>query len=108
MDTIIENTNQISESKKSSTSIIVSEISLPQNVEVLQKKTATIFIRNSKKFVLKGRAGEVTNRIKELGTRLEVYSDNIIEKCHLGTTRGVVRGIQNTKDLQVLLNKYFR
>lgn len=92
---------------KTSTTIIVSEIVLPENVELIAKKTATIFVKDSSKFVLKGRTGEVTNATKDLGPNLLVYSNETIEKCHLGKTRGVVRGIKNTKELQEIINKYF-
>jgi hypothetical protein len=90
------------------TAIDVSVLELPKGVEIVQKKTAITFIRGEKKAVLKGRALEITNPIKELGKRMERYSDEIIQKCHLGSVKAVVRGVNDTMDLQAILKKYYK
>ena len=88
--------------------ISLNELKLPKNVEMIQKKTSVSFRRNSKKAVLKGSALEITNPIKELGSRVKRYSEDVIQKCHLGSIRGVVPGIKDSVDLQRVLNKYFK
>jgi hypothetical protein len=88
--------------------IAIKQLTLPKGVELKQSKTAITFIRNGKKAVLKGHALELTNPIKELGSRVKKYSNELIEKCHLGAIRAVVPGVADTVDLQKILNKYFR
>ena len=90
------------------TGIAVADLRLPKNVAMNKTKTAVTFYRGTKKAVLKGRALEVTNPIKELEKRLRKYSQDVIENCHLGSIRGVVSGIENTVDLQKILTKYFK
>jgi hypothetical protein len=51
---------------------------------------------------------EITNPIKELGSRVKIYTEKVIEDCHLGSIKAVVPGVQNTVDLQKILNKYFK
>jgi len=88
--------------------IVLKEIALPTDVELREKKTATIFIRGSRKAILKGRALELTNPIKELGKRVKVYSEDVVTKCHLGSVKAVIPGVEDTVDLQKILNKYFK
>lgn len=88
--------------------LTLNSINLPKNVEMIQKKSAIFFIRGERKAILKGRALEITNPIKELGSKLKIFSDEIIEKCHLGSIRGIVPKIENTIELQKILNKYFK
>jgi len=92
----------------STATITVEELTLPKGVEVRKNKTAITFKRGNKKAVLKGRALEITNPIKELGKRVERYSDDVIQSCHLGNIRGVIRGVKDTVDLQGLLKKYYK
>lgn len=89
-------------------SINTGELVLPQGVEVIAKKSATTFVRGEKKAVLKGHALEITSVLKELSTRVKQYSDEVIEKCHLGSVKGVINGVEDSVDLQKILNKYFR
>lgn len=89
-------------------SIAVSDLSLPKGVEVKQSKTATTFYRGNKKAVLKGRALEISNPIKELGKRVERYSEDVIKSCHLGSIKAVIRGVKDAVDLQSILRKYYK
>jgi hypothetical protein len=88
--------------------IVIADLQLPKNVEVKENKTAITFVRGSKKAVLKGRALEITNPIKELGKRVERYSDDVIQSCHLGNIKAVIRGVKDTVDLQGILKKYYK
>lgn len=88
--------------------ITLKTLVLPEGVEMIQKKTAITFVRGEKKAVLKGRALEVTNILKELGSRLRTYSEDVIEKCHLGSIQGVINGVEDTVDLNSILAKYFK
>jgi len=88
--------------------LVLKGLSVPKGVEIVSKKSATIFFRGEKKAVLKGHALEITNPIKTLGDRVKVYSAKVIESCHLGSIKAVVPGIQNTVDLQKIINKYFK
>ena len=88
--------------------IDISAVKLPKGVECKTTKTATSFIRNTKKAILKGRALELTNPIKELGDRVKKYSAKVIEKCHLGSVQGVLPGVKDTIDLQKILRTYFK
>lgn len=90
------------------TAIVVKDLTLPKGVEIKENKTAITFYRGDRKAVLKGKALEITNPVKDLGKRLETYSDEVIQNCHLGNIRGVIRGVKDTVDLQGILNKYFR
>jgi len=88
--------------------IALKALVLPAGVEMIQKKTAITFVRGEKKAVLKGRALEVTNILKEMGSRLRTYSADVIEKCHLGSIQGVINGVEDTVDLNSILAKYFK
>lgn len=88
--------------------IVIKDVVLPKGVEVKQSKSATTFIRGEKKAVLKGRALEITNPIKELGKRVERYSAEVIESCHLGLIKAVIRGVEGTVDLNAILKKYYK
>ena len=94
--------------KASKPSIDISALTLPKGVEIKTTKTATSFFRNTKKAILKGRALELTNPIKELGDRVKKYSAKVIEKCHLGSVQGVLPGVKDTVDLQKILRTYFK
>jgi hypothetical protein len=99
------------ETKKERTAkqeIALKALVLPAGVEMIQKKTAITFVRGEKKAVLKGRALEVTNILKEMGSRLRTYSADVIEKCHLGSIQGVINGVEDTVDLNSILAKYFK
>lgn len=87
--------------------IDLKSVALPKGVEVRASKTAITFIRGDKKAVLKGRALEVTNTPKTL-KRIEAYSAEIIEKCHLGAIKGVIRGVADAVDLSKILGAYYK
>lgn len=91
----------------STATINVTDVTLPKNVEVRKTKTSITFYRGDKKAILKGRALEVTNTPKTV-KRIEVYSDETIEKCHLGSIRGVIRGVVDAVDLTKILNAYYK
>jgi hypothetical protein len=88
--------------------IVIEDLVLPKGVTVEQKKSSVTFIRGEKKAVLKGRALEITNPIKELGKRVERYSDEVIVSCHLGSIKAVIRGVSDTVDLNAILKKYYK
>jgi hypothetical protein len=92
----------------SATAIVIADLRLPKNVEMKENKTSVTFVRGNKKAVLKGRALEITNPIKELGKRVERYSDDVIQNCHLGNIKAVIRGVKDTVDLQGILKKYYK
>lgn len=106
----VETTTMVLEKKalKQKPRIAIHEINLPKGVEVRQTKTATTFFRKAKKAILKSHALEVTNVVKSLGERLQTYSDEMIERCHLGTVRGIVKGVKDKNDLQKILTRYFK
>lgn len=87
--------------------IDITAVKLPKGVEMVTKKTAITFIRGEKKAVLKGRALEVTNTPKTL-KRIEAYTDEVIEKCHLGAIKGVIRGVADAIDLTKILAAYYK
>jgi hypothetical protein len=87
--------------------IDITAVTLPKGVEVRSGKTAITFIRGEKKAVLKGRALEVTNTPKTL-KRIKVYTEEIIEKCHLGAIKGVIRGVADAIDLSKILAAYYK
>jgi hypothetical protein len=91
-----------------STSIAIADLNLPQGVEVKEMKTAISFTKGSKKAYLKGRSLEITNPIKELGSRVKRYSEEIIEKCHLGNVQACIPAVADTVDLNKILNRYFK
>lgn len=88
--------------------INLKELELPNGVEMAEKKTCVTFVRGEKKAILKGKALEVTSALKELGNRLKVFTDEQIEKCHLGSVQGIVADIENSVDLNNILAKYFK
>jgi hypothetical protein len=85
----------------------VADLKLPREVEVKRNKTAMTFRSGNKKAVLKGRSLEVSHPTKKMGRRLEVFSKEAIDRCHLGVIKGIIRGIQDSVDLSAILNKYF-
>jgi hypothetical protein len=99
-------------SKKAATAntnaIAVNAVTLPAGVEMIAKKTCITFVRGEKKAILKGRALEVTSVLKELGDRVKAYTGEQIEKCHLGSVRGIIAGVEDTVDLDKILAKYFK
>jgi hypothetical protein len=88
--------------------VVLQDLVLPQGVEVAQSKSAIKFVKGSKKAYLKGSNLEITNPIKELGTRVRRYSDEVIEKCHLGAVQACIPSVADTVDLQKILNRYFK
>ncbi|MDD5649774.1 MAG: hypothetical protein PHF86_05040 [Candidatus Nanoarchaeia archaeon] len=88
--------------------IDVKELALPNGVEMTAQKTCITFVRGEKKAILKGRALELTSVLKELGDRVKVFTDAQIEKCHLGSVRGIIAGVEDTVDLNKILAKYFK
>lgn len=94
--------------KPTTVAINIKDLTLPNGVEMAAKKTCITFTRGEKKAILKGRALEVTSALKELGDRLKVFTEEQIEKCHLGSVRGIVAGIEDSVDLNRILAKYFK
>jgi hypothetical protein len=92
---------------KAVAAIDLNAVTLPKGVEMKPGKSAITFIRGEKKAVLKGRALEVTNTPKTL-KRIETYTEEIIEKCHLGAIKGVVRGVADAIDLTKILAAYYK
>ena len=88
--------------------IDVGALVLPAGVEMTVLKTATRFDKNGKKAYLKGSNLEITNPIAALGSRVKRYSDVIIEKCHLGAVCASIPAVEDTVDLQKILNRYFK
>lgn len=88
--------------------MVLEGLTLPKDVEQINRKTATIFKRNNKKAILKGKALEITNPIKELGDRVRKYSEQEIEKCHLGSVQAVITGVKDCVDLNKILKVYFK
>jgi hypothetical protein len=88
--------------------INVKELALPNGVEMTAKKTCITFVRGEKKAILKGRALELTSVLKELGDRVKAFSEEQIEKCHLGSVRGIIAGVEDAVDLNKILAKYFK
>jgi hypothetical protein len=88
--------------------IVVSDLKLPAGVEVVTTKTAVRFQKGNKKAYLKGSNLEITNPLKELGKRMKAYSEQVIEKCHLGNVQAAIPAIADTVDLQKILTRYFK
>ena len=88
--------------------INIKELVLPKNVEVNEMKSCVQFKIGDRKAYLKGRNLELTNPIKELGVRVKHYSEEIIEKCHLGNVQGMIPSVADTIDLQKILVRYFK
>lgn len=88
--------------------IDVNALVLPNGVEMKVMKTATRFDKNGKKAYLKGTNLEITNPIAALGSRVKRYTDEIIEKCHLGQVSAAIPAVEDTVDLQKILNRYFK
>lgn len=84
------------------------QIKLPKNVELKATKSSITFARGERKAVLKSHALEITNPIKELGKRMKAYTEETIKKCHLGSIKGVINGIEDSVDLQKIIDKYFK
>lgn len=87
--------------------IDVTELSAPEGVEILQKKTCVIIKSATRKMALKGRLLELTHPTKSLDKRVEEIDVAKIKKSHLGAMRGFLRGVEDTVDLQGVINKYF-
>ena len=88
--------------------IDVNALVLPNGVVMKVMKTAIRFDKNGKKAYLKGTNLEITNPIAALGNRVKRYSDVIIEKCHLGQVSASIPAVEDTVDLQKILNRYFK
>lgn len=88
--------------------IDVKTLALPADVEMKEMKTAVLFRKGDKKAYLKGCGLELTNPTKELGNRVRRYTEEIIEKCHLGSVQAIIPGIADTIDLQKVLARYFK
>ena len=86
--------------------ISVKGIALPTGVSVRSTKTMTVFDRNGKKLILKGKRIEATSYIKTL-KRLKKLTDKQILSGHLGKVRAV--GIvDDAVHLAKFLKRYFR
>lgn len=88
--------------------ILLENLVIPTDVERVDRKTAIIFKRNNKKAILKGKALEITNPLKELGDRVRRYSTEEIERCHLGSVQAIITGVKDVVDLNKILKVYFK
>lgn len=88
--------------------MVLEGLELPNDVERIDRKTATIFRRNNKKAILKGRALEVTSCLKELAKRTKQYTGEEISRCHLGSVSGIISGVKDVVDLNKILKVYFK
>ncbi len=92
----------------STATIVLKDIKAPANVEMKIMKSCTVFKANGKKAYLKGSNLEITSPLKELGKRVQHYTAEVIEKCHLGLVKAAIPDIADTVDLQKILNRYFK
>lgn len=87
--------------------ISIKGMTLPNGVSVRSTKTMTVFDRNGKKVILKGKRIEVTSYIKDLKKNVTKLTEKQIESGHLGKVRAV--GFVDTAvHLAKFLKRYFR
>ena len=85
-----------------------STLVMPAGVSMTNMKTGIKFEKGEKKAYLKGSNFEITNPTKALGSRVKVYSEAVIEKCHLGAVCAAIPAIADAVDLQKVINRYFK
>ena len=88
--------------------IKVSEIKLGKEIIIKEMKSATTFFNASRKACLKGRNLELTMADVIKDDRVVVLTKEYITTHHLGAMRAILKNVADTKDLQNLLNLYFK
>jgi hypothetical protein len=85
----------------------VKALVLPKEITTEIMKTCVV-IRNANgnKYYLKGHTLEITHFIPALAKRITKFSDEVIEKCHLGHVTCKMT-VTDTADLQDVLVKHF-
>jgi len=88
--------------------IKVSDIKLGKEIIIKEMKSATTFFNASRKACLKGRNLELTMADVIKDDRVTVLTKDYITTHHLGAMRAILKNVADTKDLQALLNTYFK
>ena len=96
------------EEKAAKAEIVIKDLKLPKEIIVKVMTTCTSFVNaKGNKWYLKGRTLEITTPVAALSKRVEKFSKEVIEKCHLGHVTCCIRDIADTDDLQSILSKHF-
>jgi len=88
--------------------IKVEDIKLASGIVIKPMKSATTFFNASQKACLKGRNLELTVADIIKDDRVTVLTKEYITTHHLGAMRAILKNVADTKDLQNLLNTYFK
>jgi hypothetical protein len=89
--------------------IMIADLKLPEGVIMEAKKSCVKFslAGATKKAYLKGTQFEVTDLVASLSGRIEAFGAKLIKENHLGNSKGTIKKIQGTADLQSIIDLYF-
>jgi len=82
-------------------------VKAPKDVEVKVCKSAIIYIKGEVRAALKGRTLEVSNPANIKHANLTTFTKEEVVKRHLGSMNGLVRKIQDNKELESILTQLF-
>jgi len=89
--------------------IILSNLVMPKDVIMDVKKSCTKFSKAglTKKAYLKGTQFEITDLVQSLDSRTTKFDPKLIRKNHLGNSKGTIKNVKDTSDLQDIINQYW-
>ena len=87
--------------------IVIKDLVLPKEIVVKEMKSC-VAVTNAKgnKAYLKGHSLEISTDIPGLEDRTTYFKKDIIAKCHLGKSIGLIKNVADTKDLQNILKLF--
>ena len=93
--------------KEAKPEIVIKDLVLTKDITVKEMKSC-VAVTNAKgnKAYLKGHSLEISTVIPGLEDRTTYFKKNIIEKCHLGNSIGLIKNVADTKDLQNILKLF--
>lgn len=87
--------------------IVIDDLKLPKEIIITKHSSCVSFVNaNGNKWYLKGSTLEITTLPKELESRATKFTQDVIEKCHLGYVTAVIRDVKDTNDLQSIMKSF--
>jgi hypothetical protein len=89
--------------------IILTNLIMPKDVIMEIKKSCTKFSKTglTKKAYLKGTQYEITDLVQSLDSKITKFDPSLIRKNHLGNSKGTIKNIKDTAELQDIINQYW-
>lgn len=94
--------------KKVKPTITAATLVLPEGVEMKILGSCVKFIKGEVKAYLKGRSLEINRIQTALVDKIKEFTTEQKDKCHLGSSLGLIPSISDNVELEKILAKYFK